>query len=645
MCGIAGALARTPDSRVPEAARRLTAALQHRGPDGEGFWTSAPDAAGRLPRERLPAQATLALGHRRLSIVDLATGDQPMSNEDGSAWVAFNGEIYNHLELRAALESAGHRFATRADTEVLLHGWEEWGEGLLPRLNGTFAFALTDCRRDVTILARDPVGVKPLYLGVQSGLTWWASELGAAREAGLIPGAVSLEALKLYLMFRFIPAPAAILEGTWKLPPGHYVVLRPVTAGQTPTFRSYDTAVRSAAAPRGRAEWREALLAELDTAVARQLMSDVPVGSLLSGGVDSSVVTLMMDRHLPYHPQTFGIGFRSQGEESEARTAERAARDLGVPYTATWVDDAEYLAGWPAAFGQVAEPIGNSGGLLVHLLCRTVARTHKVVLSGQGADEPLGGYPRHMAERLNRLGRFAPQLSGWIAERVLGAGAGRRLRRVLRAPDRLDRYLEIFAVLEPEIVDALVSGGTPARELGRAAIGRWVTDDGSGDDLNDLLRADARLSLADDLLIIADHFSMRASVELRVPFLDLQILNLAERMPSRYKVSRLGERKWLYRQAAIQYLPPELARRLRGLRGRLGRKVGFTAPLERWFAVNGGPLGASQRWLEPLVARGLFSRSAMHTMAALSERLGGTMQRELLALYSLSRWVEASAEQ
>lgn len=641
MCGIAGALALVPAARVPEAVGRLTAALQHRGPDGEGFWAGAPETTGRLSREQLPAQAALVLGHRRLSIVDLTTGDQPMSNEDGSVWISFNGEIYNHLQLRAALQAAGHRFTTQADTEVLLHGWEEWGEEVLPRLNGIFAFALADSRRSVTVLARDPVGVKPLYLGVREGLTWWASELGAARQAGLVSTAVSPDALKLYLMFRFIPAPAAILEGTWKLPPGHYVLLRPHTAGQTPTFQTYGTAVRSTAAPRGRGEWREALLAELEAAVARQLMSDVPVGSLLSGGVDSSVVTLMMDRHLADHPHSFGIGFRSRGEESEARTAERAARDLGVPYTATWVDDTEYLEGWPEAFGQVGEPIGNSGGLLVHLLCRTVARTHKVVLSGQGADEPLGGYPRHMAERLKRLGRFAPRLSGWMAERVLGAGAGRRLRRVLRARDRLDRYLEIFAVWEPEIVDALVPGGAPARELGRAAIGRWVTDDGSGDDLNDLLRADARLSLADDLLVIADHFSMRSSVELRVPFLDLRFLELAERMPSRYKVSWLGERKWLYRQAAMPYLPPALARRLRGFRNRLGRKMGFTAPLERWFAVNGGPLGARQSWLEPLVARGLLAPSALSTLTAEKEGVGGAKQRELLALYSLSRWVEA----
>lgn len=642
MCGIAGALAAAPTVRVPQAAQRLTAALRHRGPDGEGYWADTGQA-GRLPGDRLPSEASVVLGHRRLSIVDLVTGDQPMSNEDGTVWIVFNGEIYNHLELRRTLEAAGHRFGTRADTEVLLHGWEEWGEELLPRLNGIFAFALTDRRRGVTVLARDPVGVKPLYLGVQEGLTWWASELGAACEAGLVTGGVSREALKLYLMFRFVPAPAAIFERTWKIPPGHYVVLRSSDAGRTPQLRSYHTAVSSTASPRNRDEWRAALLQELEAAVTRQLMSDVPLGTLLSGGVDSSMITLMMDRHLPYHPQAFGIGFRSEGDGSEARAAERAAGELGVPFTPTLVDDDQFLAEWPEAFAQVGEPIGNSGGLLVHMLCRTVAATHKVVLSGQGADEPLGGYPRHMAERLRTLGRMAPRISGWVAERLLGAGAGRRLRRVLRAGDRVDRYLEIFSVIEPEVVDLLVPGGSAARALAREAIAYWAMGPESGDDLNDLLRTDARLSLADDLLIIADHFSMRSSVEVRVPFLDLKFVELAERMPSRYKVSRLGERKWLYRQAAAGYLPRPLAQRLCGFRARVGRKAGFTAPLGRWLASNGGLPSAAPNWTEPLVARAPFAPAAVLAFVALAERSGGTMQRELVALYSLSRWVGARA--
>jgi len=639
MCGIAGALCGQSSARVSQIALGLTAALAHRGPDGEGFWADTPGTSGRLARAQVPAEAGLVLGHRRLSIVDLATGDQPTTNEDGSVWVAFNGEIYNHAELRRDLEGAGHRFATRSDTEVLVHGWEAWGVDLLPRLNGIFVFSLTDRGSGVTLLARDPVGVKPLYVGVSEGITWWASELGAARAAGLEQGAISGEALKLYLMFRFVPAPAAIFENTWKLPPSHYVLLRSKNAGQQPTWHPYETAIRSSAAPRGADEWKEALIHELEAAVTRQLMSDVPVGSLLSGGVDSSLVTQMMDRHLPYHPQSFGIGFRSQGEQSEALAAERAARDLAVPYTATWVDDTDYLAGWPGAFGQLGEPIANSGGLLVGLLCQTVNRTHKVVLSGQGADEPLGGYPRHMAERLWRVGRIAPTPSAWVADRLLGAGAGQRLRRVLSAPDALDRFLEILVVLDPETVDAFVPGGPPARALGRAAIKRWVSEDPSRDALNELLKVDGRLSLADDLLIVADHFSMRSSVELRVPFLDLAFRDLAERMPSHYKVSWLGERKWLYREGALRSLPLSLSGRLGGLRGRIGRKQGFTTPLDRWLAADTGPLGTPGEWSAPLQARGLLCEGALSEF--LKRVRTGEHQRELLSLYTLAQWLES----
>jgi asparagine synthase (glutamine-hydrolysing) len=579
----------------------------------------------------------LGLAHRRLSIVDLVTGDQPMSNEDGSVWIAFNGEIYNHRELRHRLETAGHRFATQADTEVLVHGWEEWGESVLGMLNGIFAFALADRRRNVVLLARDPMGVKPLYVGVGPGTTWWASELGAARRAGVLDPRVSADGLKLYLMFRFIPGPAAVFEQCWKIPPSHYVLVRSDAAGGTPDFRRYSTRIHSALAPRGRGEWAEALTEELGDAVGRQLMSDVPVGTLLSGGIDSSLVSQMMGERLLEAPTSFGIGFRSEGGRSEAVAAEAAARVLGLPHVTTWVDDDEYLKTWPAALRDVGEPIGNSSGLLLGLLCRTVGRTHKVVLTGQGADEPLGGYPRHMAERLYRLGRLAPWISAAFTEGLLGRGSGDRLRRVMRADRRDDRYLEIFTVLAPEMVDDLVVGGTDARELGRAAIARWIPEGSSGDPMNDLLRVDARTSLVDDLLLIADHFSMRSSVELRVPFLDLQFLELVERMPSRYKVSAIGERKWLYRKAARRYLPRDLATRLYGPRSRFGRKMGFHTPLERWFKASSGPLGTSQGWLGPLLGRNLVRGDRLQ---AFVDGTGFSQRRlrELVSLYSLSQW-------
>ena len=493
--------------------------------------------SGLCTPEELDAPASVVVGHRRLSIVDLEGGAQPMANEDETVWVSFNGEIYNHLELRQELLQRGHRFATHADTEVLVHGWEEWGEGLFGRLNGIFALALADTTTGEVVLVRDPIGVKPLYVGRSNGLLWWSSELRPARDVGLASPRVSADALKLFLTFRFIPSPYTIVEDAWKLPPGRFVRLRPDASG-APSFVPYEQTVRSSAEPRTRDEWSEAMLAELDEAVGRQLMADVPVASMLSGGVDSSLVTQMMARRLPYRPQTYGIGFTSDGEASEALAAAQAAASLGVPHTSVEVDAAEYIAGWPRASAEIGEPIANSSALLVWMLSEEVGRTHKVVLTGQGADEPLGGYPRHLVERLRPYASLSPGLAVRAVRALKGGDDASRLARALAAPTQLDRYVDILSVVPPEQVDLVVRSASPtARELARDVVARWTSGVDSGDGLNDFLRVDARMSLADDLLVIADHYSMRASVELRVPFLDLRFLELVERMPSRYKVS------------------------------------------------------------------------------------------------------------
>ncbi len=598
VCGIVGALSRTPEGELGAAVLRATRALAHRGPDGEGFWRSGLNGSGLCSAEDLTRPASLVLGHRRLSIVDVDGGAQPMANEDGSVWVAFNGEIYNQLELRRKLERAGHRFHTQADTEVLVHGWEEWRDGLFGQLNGIFAFALVDERTREVILVRDPLGVKPLYVGSRGKATWWSSELGAAREAGLAADHLSPGGLKLYLTFGFVPSPETVFAAVSKVPPGHFARLTVEDAGEVPNFHRYVSSIASSAQPASVGEWQEALISGLKAAVDRQLMSDVPVASLLSGGVDSTLVTLMMARSLPYRPQTFGIGFRSDGEASEAVSARLAARELAVPHDGLLIEDDDYIAAWPTAVRRFGEPIANSGALLVHLLCEQVGRTHKVVLTGQGADEPLGGYPRHMAERLHRIGRHARMLSRGVAGALLGGESADRLNRVLAAPDRVERYVQIFSVLPTTTVDALVPGGAGADELARAAVERWV--DGDADTLNELLRIDTRMSLADNLLVVADHLSMSSSVELRVPFLDLELVELVERMPSRYKVSLLGDRKWLYRHAAVRELPPGVRRRLSGPTVRLRRKRGFSTPLAAWFESERGPLALEASWLEPL---------------------------------------------
>ena len=628
MCGICGVIGTTEGEDVTHALERLTEALHHRGPDGCGFRYIRGRSAG--------------LGHRRLSIVDLATGAQPMSNEDERVWVTYNGEIYNHLPLRRELEALGHRFRTNADTEVLVHGFEAWGPELFGRLNGIYAFALFDGRTppgDVW-LVRDPAGVKPLYLGRQRDAWWFASELGAARACGLVDSALRHDALAEFLVYRFIPSPGTPFRSAWKVPPSHYCRLPLARLPHEPAFTRFDPQFAPPAVPRSEHEWCEALRAALVTAIQRQLMSDVPVGSLLSGGVDSTAVTSVMRDHLPEPPHAFAIGFTGAPRGGELALARRAAAALGVPLTEVAVTGDEYRAAWLAQVARLGEPIANTGTLLVTLLCRAVGATHKVVLTGQGADEPLGGYPRHAAERFYAVGRALGPLLRRLPERFAASDRVARMQRVAGEADPARRFTEILAVFGPQEASLLTGGAVDPDQLS-APVRRWLDPQADGDSLNALLRADARLSLADDLLIVADHMAMASSVELRVPFLDLELLALVERMPSRYKISALGERKWLYRRAVRPLLPQPLRKPLLSWRARTGRKLGFTTPLETWF----------ERWIERDAERFLLGQGARlpaYLQADALRRYLDTVRRrrlprsrQLVTLFVLESWLRA----
>lgn len=625
MCGIAGILAGDPGADAAPTVDRLLAALAHRGPDGAGHCL----ARGR----------SIALGHRRLSIVDLETGDQPMGNEDGRVRVTYNGEIYNHLELRRDLEARGHAFRTRADTEVLVHGWEEWGEGLLPRLNGIYAFALLDERGDVPrlLLARDPLGVKPLYLGRHGNDWWFASELAAAREAGLT-GPLRREAFAEFLVYRFVPSPGTFHEDAWKVPPGHVCRL---TAGMPapPAFDPVEPAFAPTVLPASALEWEEAIRDGLAQAVRRQLMSDVPVGTLLSGGVDSTVVTALMRDGLAEPPQAFAIGFADDADGGELAVARRAARALGVPLEEVTVREREYRDAWLAAEARSGEPIANSGAMMLGLLCRAAGRTHKVVLSGQGADEPLGGYPRHAGERWYPIARRLRPLLDLLPERLASSDRIARMRRLAGTREEARRFAGLLAVFAPAEAARLVGGDVDPDRL-VDPVRRWLSRAPQGDSLNRLLFVDARLSLADDLLTVADHVAMAGSVELRVPFLDLELMALLERMPGRYKVSPLGERKWLYRRAVRPLLPPVLRDALTGWRGRVGRKLGFTTPLDSWFGTGAEDVGTLLMGRDARLPD--FLDSAMLEREVASAR-GRPRTRQIMALAVLESWLRGVA--
>jgi asparagine synthase (glutamine-hydrolysing) len=624
MCGIAGLATTSPDAARTAQAFAATRSLHHRGPDETRLLTVAAGVTNvvDLDAETLPAD--VVAGSCRLSIIDIEGGHQPMANESSSVWVTYNGEIYNHLELRRELEQRGHRFRTHADTEVLVHGFEEWGVDLFPRLNGIFAFAITDLTRREVVLGRDPLGVKPLYVGTSEDSTWWSSELAAATDAELADGPLSDDAIRLFLTFRFVPSPYSVRERAWKLPPGSFVRVPLEDAGREPRFESYAPTVRSQLEPRSRREWRDALGVELEAAVKRQLMSDVPLASLLSGGVDSTLTTYFMRAHLATAPESFAIGFSSDGAENETLQAAAAADELDVPLHARVLEDADYAGEWSTLVRRFGEPTANTSSAMLHAICVDVGRTHKVALCGQGADELLGGYPRHIAERVYGLGRRMPAVLGLAASRVFGDDGAERVQRMLAAGDRLDRYVEIFAHVPPTEVDALVPGGS-THELARSVIAGWAHPDPPEDALNELLRVDARMSLADDLLMVADLCSMYESVELRVPFLDLAFVELVERMPSRYKIGALGTRKRLYGEAAAARLPASSRRRLSPSLRPWRRKRGFSPPRGNPFVA-----ATSADPARPLDRSGLFAGDAVaHTLAR-----GGRRRDVLLALGS-----------
>jgi asparagine synthase (glutamine-hydrolysing) len=626
MCGICGIISPRRDDDVSVALERLTERLRHRGPDDVGFRYLGGRWAG--------------MGHRRLSIVDPAGGAQPMTGEDERIWVTFNGEIFNHETLRRELIALGHRFRTRADTEVLVHGFETWGTDLFARLNGIFAFALYDGRRDPreVWLVRDPVGAKPLYLGRHGGTWWFASELGAARASGLVDPELRPEAVDEFLVYRFIPSPGTPFQNTWKVPPGHFCRLPLDRLPDSPHFERFEPRFAPAVLPRTTAEWAEALRAGLIAAIERQLMSDVPVGVLLSGGVDSTALTRVMRDRMPEAPQAFGVGLAGHPARAELTLAREAARSLGIPLAEIMVTSDQYLAAWLDHVSHLGEPIANSGSLLVKLLCRTVGKTHKVVLTGQGADEPLGGYARHVAERFYPIARVLERGLKVLPESLGESDRIARMRRIARQSDPAKRFTDILAIFSPERAISLTGHDLDIDRL-TDPVRRWLEPDLNHDSLNALLRVDARLSLADDLLLVADHMSMASSVELRVPFLDLELLALVDRMPSRYKVSTLGERKWLYRQAMMPLLPKDLRGALLGWNARTGRKLGFTTPIEHWFAS----------WIERDAERYLLGREARLPDVLRSDRLQSHLDRwrrgrlprsrQLMTLFVLESWL------
>ena len=606
MCGIAGLLGR-PERPALEAMRD---ALVHRGPDDDGLFIDGP----------------VGLAARRLSIIDLAGGHQPISTEDGSVTVVQNGEIYNHRELRSTL--GAHEFRTECDTEVIAHLYEEHGLGFASLLRGMFAVAIWDARRQRLVLARDRFGIKPLYY-LDAPEFAFASELKALRLAPAFSPDVDLDAVEAFLAFNSIPAPLTIHQQARKLPPGHLLVLE---GGEMRLERF--ARPKPVAASEVRSEPFEVLAEEarsrLRDSVRAHLVSDVPVGVLLSGGIDSSLLTALAARESGYRVQTFSIGFKERSF-NELELARQVARRYGTEHHELIVepDAAELLPRLVAAFD---EPFADSSALPSWLVSELAAQHVKVVLSGEGGDELFGGYETYVADLLApRVGRYARVAAPVVAR--LPSSSRRvsldyRLKRFTAAAhlpplEAHHGWKEIFA---PDVRAELMTrrGAVDPLDVYREA----YAETAGADELARLQDVDRAIYLADDLLVKTDRMSMAHSLEARVPFLDEVVAELALALPTSAKI-RGFTKKRLLRAAAEPLLPREIVR---------GRKRGFSIPAAAWLR---GPLEPFAREVLGSDAGGLLDPAASRRV--LDEHVSGRadLSRQLWGLMSLCLWASA----
>jgi asparagine synthase (glutamine-hydrolysing) len=617
MCGIAGIFDLAGGPVHAEEVRSMCAALVHRGPDGEGTYL------GR----------GVGLGMRRLSIIDLETGDQPVRNEDGSVWVVFNGEIYNYRELREQLEARGHHFYTHTDTEVIVHLYEERGTRCVDSLRGMFAFAVWDERAGQLMLARDRLGIKPLYYGMLGDRLVFGSELKALLALPEARRDVDWRAFTHFLTFLSTPGDQSILRGIQKLPPAHVLV---ATAGGEPRVERYWSV--SFEPERGRSEeWFTGRLRELlDESVRLHMISDVPLGAFLSGGIDSSSVVASMAGHSSQPVRTFSIGF-ADADFSELPYARRVAEAFHTEHRELILEPAS-LGVLDDLVWHLDEPFGDSSAIPTYMVSKLAAEHVKVVLSGDGGDELFAGYDKYQVEGRERKWRFVPRPVRRLLARVMAAMPARvRGRNYLRhmALPGIERYLDAETLfrqeeradlVRPEIRELILAYDPweESRRLLRGSQGHW---------LSALQSLDLHTYLPLDILTKVDRMSMAHSLETRVPLLDHRLVEFAATVPPELQL-RGGTTKYLFKQALRPVLSPDILAR---------PKRGFAIPLRRWFGAGFDELLYDVLLSDTVRRRGIFDVAALERRLR-NGRRDGDLGLDLWTLLAFELWCRTFLE-
>lgn len=621
MCGICGVAGGDP-VHGRDLVGRMCGAMAHRGPDDEGS----------LQLDGV------TLGMRRLSIIDVAGGHQPIHNEDSTVWIVQNGEIFNYRELREELTRSGHAFATSSDTEVLVHGYEQWGESVVERLNGQFAFAILDRPRATVFLARDRMGIKPLHYAVDGERLVFASELKALLRDPALRRGVDPVALDEYLAYEFVPSPRSIVRGVSKLRPGHTLTWS--LDGREPRLRRYwapELNLDAARGPLNLDEECERLRCVLRESVRKELVSDVPLGVFLSGGIDSSAVTVMM-KQLGGEVKSFSVGFAERSFD-EAPYARAVAEHLGTEHHELTLEPSMLLGLVPRLPALLDEPLGDASIIPTFLLSAFTRQHVKVALGGDGGDELFAGYPTLQAHRLAGYYMRAPG----VVRRALVEPAVRRLpvsrgnlsfdfrakRFVSGAAhpvaERHQRWMGSFAgeersaMLAPDVRAAVSGGGNGL-----------VEEYGALDPLNQVLMIDMRLYLENDILVKLDRASMMASLEGRVPILNNDFVAYALSLPMKMKLRGLHS-KFLLKRALRGVLPDQILDR---------PKKGFGIPVADWFR---GPVREQMQDVlaaDRIRREGFFEASAVQRLV--DDHLAGRRdnRKQLWTLFAFQLWHE-----
>lgn len=629
MCGILALL--SPDSARLARAESALALLRHRGPDDEGIWR----------------RGNCVLGHTRLSILDLSPlGHQPMELADAGLMMVYNGEVYNHLEIRADLEAKGHTFRSTSDSETLLHAYAEWGEGMLPRLNGIFAFVIHDCKRGELFVARDQLGVKPLYYSLQNGGFVCASELKVISNLDLAGTSLDREALARYMYLLWCPGDKTPLRDVKKLLPGHYLRVRldPITA--LPPRRYYTVPFGQVkGAPRPEQQWIDALDAQLTAAVERQMLSDVPVGFFLSGGLDSSLLVAIARKLRPNDPiRAFTMGEAHDSKEGfvdDLPYAQKVARLLKVDLEVVPAN-VEIVKDFDRMIWHLDEPQADAAPLNVLNICeRARAAGCTVMIGGAGGDDLFSGYRRHQALRLEPFFRRAPRALLTLCARLAGlilpsSATARRAQKLLRDADKpaVDRMVGYFGWIEPAELTRLFSpewqralqGVDPAQYL-KDRLADIPTE---REVLNQMLYLELIGFLVDHNLNYTDKLGMAVGVEVRVPYLDLELVDFACGMPAALKM-RGSTTKYLLRKVAERYLPHDVIYR---------PKAGFGAPVREWITGALHPLVCERLSRERLQRRGIFDPEAVWGLIERNRRGESDASYVIWSLLAIESWLE-----